>query len=72
MDPHTGQRYAFEDAPLELLANEPQCWFLRDGDEWHGFKVLNDWPMSLLDCFRVQSAAGIPQPPLFFIGVVQF
>lgn len=37
--PGTDQMVAFEDAPLELLATDPNCWVLHEGDAWHGFKV---------------------------------
>ena len=33
----TGQKYSFEDAPIELLSQDPNCWGLRVGDKWHGF-----------------------------------
>jgi len=41
-DPATGQRGAFEDAPDELLIGEPDCWVLRPGEAWHGFKDIED------------------------------
>ncbi|MFN8378230.1 MAG: Orn/Lys/Arg decarboxylase N-terminal domain-containing protein [Anaerolineae bacterium] len=37
VDPATGKRYLFEDAPDELLISEPQCWVLHPEDSWHGF-----------------------------------
>jgi arginine decarboxylase len=36
-DPATGIRYAFADAPDELLATEPGCWTLEPDAPWHGF-----------------------------------
>ncbi|SFW70768.1 Orn/Lys/Arg decarboxylase N-terminal domain-containing protein [Amycolatopsis australiensis] len=39
-DPRTGQRYAFADAPLDLLRTEPSCWTLEPGADWHGFAGL--------------------------------
>jgi arginine/lysine/ornithine decarboxylase len=41
-DPASGRMIAFEDAPDELLINEPDCWVLHPGDAWHGFKNLED------------------------------
>ncbi|MBV9847194.1 MAG: arginine decarboxylase, partial [Kutzneria sp.] len=37
IDPGTGQRYPFADAPLDLLRTEPTCWTLEPGADWHGF-----------------------------------
>lgn len=42
VDPATGRRMAFADAPDELLISEPDCWVLHPGDAWHGFKDLED------------------------------
>jgi arginine decarboxylase len=36
-DPSSGQRYAFADAPLDLLRTEPACWTLEPDADWHGF-----------------------------------
>src|SRR6476469_6887034 len=33
---HGGKDIAFEDAPPELLATDPQCWVMHPGDTWHG------------------------------------
>jgi arginine decarboxylase len=41
-DPRNGKRIRFEDASLELLASEPDCWVLHPGDSWHGFGDLED------------------------------
>nr|WP_295081032.1 Orn/Lys/Arg decarboxylase N-terminal domain-containing protein [uncultured Roseateles sp.] len=41
-DPATGKRYAFADAPAELLAHEPSCWVLHPGERWHGFDDIPD------------------------------
>ncbi|MDC8771447.1 Orn/Lys/Arg family decarboxylase [Roseateles albus] len=41
-DPATGVRYAFADAPADLLAHEPSCWVLHPGESWHGFDALPD------------------------------
>lgn len=41
-DPATGARYAFADAPAELLAREPSCWVLHPGESWHGFDNIPD------------------------------
>lgn len=50
--PQTGQEIAFEDAPAELLAHDQNCWIMRPGETWHGFKDLPDnW--SMLDPIKV-------------------
>lgn len=36
----SGQRYAFADAPLDLLRTEPSCWALEPDADWHGFPGL--------------------------------
>jgi arginine decarboxylase len=51
-DPESGKSYAFEDAPVELLVKEQDCWRLHPKDKWHGFGQLqNDWCM--LDPIKV-------------------
>lgn len=51
-DPVTGQSYAFEDAPVELLMKEQGCWMMRPEDKWHGFHDIPDnWAM--LDPIKV-------------------
>ncbi len=37
VDPESGRRYLFEDAPMPLLSREPRCWTLEQGAAWHGF-----------------------------------
>ncbi|MDX6020372.1 Orn/Lys/Arg decarboxylase N-terminal domain-containing protein [Scandinavium sp. V105_16] len=41
-DPETGKKVSFEDAPISLLVSDPRCWELRAGDEWHGFRGIED------------------------------
>jgi arginine decarboxylase len=41
-DPATGLKYAFADAPDELLATEPRCWTLEPDAPWHGFGAMTD------------------------------
>ena len=36
-DPKTGESHSFEQAPLDLLSQESDCWTLKAGDKWHGF-----------------------------------
>lgn len=36
-DPKTGESHSFEQAPLNLLSQESDCWTLKAGDKWHGF-----------------------------------
>jgi len=51
-DPATGKSYAFEEAPVELLVTEQDCWRLHPGDGWHGFDGIEDgW--CLLDPIKV-------------------
>jgi len=51
-DPRTGKTYAFEEAPVDLLVHEQDCWRLHPGDTWHGFSGLKDnWCM--LDPIKV-------------------
>jgi arginine decarboxylase len=42
IDPATGKRIAFEDAPESLLISDPAAWVLHPGDKWHGFHNLED------------------------------
>lgn len=42
VDPATGERVFFGNAPDELLITNPDCWVLHAGDAWHGFKDLED------------------------------
>ncbi len=50
--PGSGKVYDFADAPRELLTREQGCWRLAPGDNWHGFKGLEDnWVM--LDPIKV-------------------
>jgi arginine decarboxylase len=37
-----GKKIAFEDAPAQQLATDPECWVLHPGDAWHGFGDLED------------------------------
>lgn len=41
-DPATGQRVPFEDAADAQLITDPGCWEMRSGDDWHGFKEIED------------------------------
>ena len=41
-EPKTGKRLAFDKAPANLLTSNPDCWVLHPGDDWHGFKDLED------------------------------
>jgi len=42
VDPATGERMDFAEAPDELLISDPGCWVLHPGEAWHGFKDLED------------------------------
>src|ERR1700748_229056 len=37
-DATNGETYRFEDAPDSLLTQSSQCWTLKPGEAWHGFK----------------------------------
>jgi arginine decarboxylase len=51
-DPKTGKIYPFEEAPVDLLVHEQDCWRLHPADTWHGFDDLKDnWCM--LDPIKV-------------------
>lgn len=55
-DPQTGKTYDFADAPAKLLATDQNCWVMRPGETWHGFKDLPDnW--SMLDPIKVSILA---------------
>jgi len=41
-DPHSGKKMLFQDASDALLSTDPNCWVLHPGDDWHGFKDLED------------------------------
>ncbi|WP_446745635.1 Orn/Lys/Arg family decarboxylase [Silvibacterium acidisoli] len=34
----TGATHVFEEAPDHMLANDPSCWTLKPGEDWHGFR----------------------------------
>ncbi|USH01539.1 arginine decarboxylase [Grimontia kaedaensis] len=55
-DPQTGETYAFEDAPADLLCESQDAWVMHPGDNWHGFKDMPaDWCM--LDPIKVSILA---------------
>jgi arginine/lysine/ornithine decarboxylase len=56
LDPASGRKVAFEDAPEELLVTDPNCWVLHPGDAWHGFEGLEDG-YCMLDPIKVTVAA---------------
>jgi arginine/lysine/ornithine decarboxylase len=42
-----GRDVAWEDAPTDALATDPDLWELRQGDTWHGFRhVAPGWAMT--------------------------
>lgn len=44
VDPKSGKKYAFADAPSELLTHDSSCWVLKAGESWHGFEdVPEGW-----------------------------
>jgi arginine decarboxylase len=42
IDPANGKKIAFDQAQASLLISDPACWVLHPGDDWHGFKDLED------------------------------
>ncbi|WP_326692227.1 arginine decarboxylase [Streptomyces sp. NBC_01795] len=52
VDPASGERLPFADAPVELLRGDPSCWQLEPGADWHGFAGLSDG-YCLLDPVKV-------------------
>ncbi len=55
-DPESGQTYAFEDAPADLLCTSQDAWVMHPGDNWHGFHDMPaDWCM--LDPIKVSILA---------------
>ncbi|MET7457747.1 Orn/Lys/Arg decarboxylase N-terminal domain-containing protein [Streptomyces sp. NPDC005574] len=66
-DPETRQRIPFADAPAELLREEPSCWQLEPGADWHGFAGLTEG-YCMLDPVKVTvtcpgvSATGVTSP----------
>jgi len=56
VDPATGRRIAFEDAPSELLCTSQAPWRMEPGDRWHGFDdIAPGWCM--LDPIKVSLLA---------------
>ncbi|WP_355662401.1 Orn/Lys/Arg decarboxylase N-terminal domain-containing protein [Halomonas salifodinae] len=51
-DPVSRKRYAFHEAPAELLCSEPRCWTLDPGERWHGFGEI-EADYCLLDPIKV-------------------
>ena len=46
LDPASGRRIPFHEAPAQLLATDPNCWVLHPEETWHGFEGLPDgWCM---------------------------
>ncbi len=56
LDPASGRRFAFAEAPSDLLCTQQQPWVLQPGDAWHGFgDIAADWCM--LDPIKVSLLA---------------
>ncbi|WP_327143636.1 Orn/Lys/Arg decarboxylase N-terminal domain-containing protein [Nocardia sp. NBC_01327] len=61
----TGTRMPFEDAPIELLRDNPECWQLEPGAPWHGFPDLEPGyclldPLKVtITCPGTSAAAGL-------------
>jgi lysine decarboxylase/arginine decarboxylase len=41
-DPKTKKKTSFEDTSLDTLRDNPSCWTLHPGENWHGFTGLPD------------------------------
>jgi lysine decarboxylase/arginine decarboxylase len=52
INPETGQRVSFAEAPSELLATDPSCWILHPDDTWHGFGAIDEG-YAMLDPVKV-------------------
>jgi arginine decarboxylase len=66
LDPATGKRVAFADAPAGLLTGEPDCWVLHPGEAWHGFEGIDDgW------CMLDPTKAGILAPGMGDDGTLE-
>ncbi|MDD1769752.1 MAG: hypothetical protein LUO79_01580, partial [Methanomassiliicoccales archaeon] len=52
MEPNSGDRLPFHEAPDDLLVTDPECWVLHPKDDWHGFKGLED-DYCMLDPIKV-------------------
>ncbi len=42
VDPKTRKKIAFQDAPIDVLRDNPSAWVLHPGEKWHGFSGLPD------------------------------
>lgn len=49
---HEGQHIPFAEADDDLLANTPECWYLKAGESWHGFEDLPEG-YAMLDPVKV-------------------
>ena len=49
---HEGKNLPFAAADDDLLANTPECWYLRAGEAWHGFEDLPEG-YAMLDPLKV-------------------
>jgi arginine decarboxylase len=53
IEPGTGERIPFADAPARMLASEPSCWVLHPGEAWHGFGDISEDGWCMLDPTKV-------------------
>jgi arginine/lysine/ornithine decarboxylase len=65
-DPKSGKRIAFEQAPEDLLASNPDAWTLHPSDSWHGFEGLEEG-FAMLDPIKV----SIITPGIGFRGELE-
>ncbi|EQA1694743.1 Orn/Lys/Arg decarboxylase N-terminal domain-containing protein [Enterobacter hormaechei] len=49
---HEGKSVPFAEADDDFLASTPECWYLRDGESWHGFGDLPEG-YAMLDPLKV-------------------
>lgn len=65
-DPQTRKKYAFHEAPAELLISEPACWTLEPDARWHGFGAIEK-DYCMLDPIKV----SITSPGMSFQGKLE-
>ncbi len=54
---NSGKVYDFSNAQRELLIRDQNCWWIRKGEAWHGFKELTNDEWVMLDPIKVSILA---------------
>lgn len=68
VDPVSGKRYPFCEAPLEHLNSNPDAWVLHEDDSWHGFAKED---ISGADCMLDPVKVSITCPGVLSDGKIQ-